>query len=284
MHSKMMIKKYFTLLIVLSTVFSCKKAEIDTDFKTAQDNANAENLFLDIPAQIIPIINGYSPVSNFALQNPVPSSSDAQNFTCGTISVLSTFDTTTNSYGFPFEFEINYGNNCTSPFDNKVRKGKITVSLNNYWDSTGTTATVTFNNYYVSNIELSGTINLTFTDETHFTFNVLEGKFTTNTYNITFNTSKSIFYKAGYATDTIISDDSYKISGNSYGYDRTGRPFTTNTITSFIKDASCGWIASGVFEITPEGLSTRTVDYGDSTCDNKATVIINGNTFDLELK
>ncbi len=276
-------KILFTITLSI-VIFSCQKAEIDTDFKTAQDNANAENLFLDIPAQIIPVLNGYIPVSSAVLKNPVPSSNNLQNFSCGTLTILSTFDTTTNSYGFPFKFEINYGNGCTDNFDNKTRKGKLSVTVNNYWDSVNTSVTITANNYYVNNQQLSGTLQLTYTDETHFTVTLDQGKITSGSYTTQFSTQKNVFYQTGYATDTIMTDDSYKISGNSYGFDRTNRPYTTNTIVPFIKKTGCGYIEKGVFEITPEGLSTRTVNYGDSICDNQATVTINGNNFDFELK
>jgi hypothetical protein len=271
----------FALCLVF--LFSCKKAKIDTDFKTAQDNAIAENLFLDIPAQILPIINGYAPISNYALQNPVPSSANSQLFSCGNITVTSPFDTINNTYNFPLDFEIDFGSGCTDAFDNKIRKGKILVSLNNYWDSAGTEINITFDNYFVNNLQLKGTLILKYTDETHFTIDVTDGKYINTNYTISYTTQKSVFYQAGYATDTIISDDSYKITGNSSGIDRSSRNFTTNTIKPFIKSASCAWITSGVFEITPDGLSVRTVDYGDNNCDDKASVIINGNTFNIEL-
>tara|TARA_Y100000589_G_scaffold277537_1_gene272576 strand:- start:16955 stop:17797 length:843 start_codon:yes stop_codon:yes gene_type:complete len=276
-------KIFFPAIFIIIIFSSCKKAEIDTDFKSAQDNANAENLFMDIPMQIIPVINGYSPIAGYAMQNPGPASGNMQNFTCGNINILSTFDTVTNSYGFPFEFEINYGNGCTDAFDNKTRKGKITVSLDNYWDSVGTNISVSFSNYSVNNIALNGTITISYSDETHFNADVTDGECVFTSYTVQFNTSKTVFYQSGYATDTIIDDDVYKISGNSWGYDRSNRPYTTKTIIPFIKNASCGWITSGAFEITPEGLSTRTVDYGDNTCDKNASVVINGNTFDFEL-
>jgi hypothetical protein len=49
------------------------------------------------------------------------------------------------------------------------------------------------------------------------------------------------------------------------------------------KRASCTWITKGRIDLTPEGLATRTVDYGDGTCDDKATLTINGNTFQFQM-
>jgi hypothetical protein len=51
-----------------------------------------------------------------------------------------------------------------------------------------------------------------------------------------------------------------------------------------VKKGDCKWIVSGQFEIVPEGLSARSVDFGDGTCDNKAKVTINGNVFEIVMQ
>jgi hypothetical protein len=57
----------------------------------------------------------------------------------------------------------------------------------------------------------------------------------------------------------------------------------TKTITSpLLFNASCDYISKGVVELTKNG-TTATIDYGDGTCDNKATVTINGTTEEINL-
>lgn len=46
-------------------------------------------------------------------------------------------------------------------------------------------------------------------------------------------------------------------------------------------EVGCPWIVSGVMEIVPGTLATRTVDRGSGSCDGTATVTINGITFTI---
>ena len=68
------------------------------------------------------------------------------------------------------------------------------------------------------------------------------------------------------------------------GVNRNGKAYDIKITKPLIKRFGCSYIESGIVELTPEGLSTRTIDYGDGTCDNKAKLTINGNSFDFTLK
>jgi hypothetical protein len=46
---------------------------------------------------------------------------------------------------------------------------------------------------------------------------------------------------------------------------------------------SCYWFESGKVDVMPTGRLTRSLDYGSSGCDNKATVTIGGNTYNIAL-
>ena len=43
------------------------------------------------------------------------------------------------------------------------------------------------------------------------------------------------------------------------------------------------FFTSGTITHTPNNKPTRIIDYGDGTCDNKATVTINGKSYDILL-
>jgi hypothetical protein len=74
------------------------------------------------------------------------------------------------------------------------------------------------------------------------------------------------------------------ISGSASGTDRSGKKFTVDINTPLRREMGCRWIVSGVQTITPEGKKARTIDYGDGTCDDKAKVTIDGNTFEFSLQ
>jgi hypothetical protein len=56
-----------------------------------------------------------------------------------------------------------------------------------------------------------------------------------------------------------------------------------NIIQPLVKEIGCKWITSGKVEIQPTGKLLRTVDYGNGTCDKDATLLINGNTYNITL-
>ena len=56
------------------------------------------------------------------------------------------------------------------------------------------------------------------------------------------------------------------------------------SITSPLKrDLSCNWISAGTIELQPTGKPLRTIDFGTGTCDNQATVTINGTIYNITL-
>src|SRR5262249_32088485 len=81
----------------------------------------------------------------------------------------------------------------------------------------------------------------------------------------------------------LIFDDVYSITGSASGTDQNGNPFTVTITNPLIVKVTCPWITEGTLSITHGSLPTATLDYGDGTCDDQATVTINGNTFVITL-
>jgi hypothetical protein len=42
-------------------------------------------------------------------------------------------------------------------------------------------------------------------------------------------------------------------------------------------------MVSGIIEVTPDNVSPRLIDFGTGSCDNAATVTVNGNIYNVEL-
>ena len=64
---------------------------------------------------------------------------------------------------------------------------------------------------------------------------------------------------------------------------RLGRNFDITITSPLIVALDCKWVKQGTFELVPEDLDTRTVDYGTGTCDNDATVTIGSRTYNVEM-
>jgi hypothetical protein len=78
-------------------------------------------------------------------------------------------------------------------------------------------------------------------------------------------------------------DDTYSITGSASGTVASGNSYTIAITQALVRKMSCYWFESGKVEVAPAGRLTRTLDYGSSGCDNKATVTIAGNTYNILL-
>ena len=74
------------------------------------------------------------------------------------------------------------------------------------------------------------------------------------------------------------------ISGSWESVNRKGVARASTITTNLRREYACRYIVSGVLEISRDGIKA-TLDFGDGTCDNKATVTdANGKTKEISLK
>jgi hypothetical protein len=79
-------------------------------------------------------------------------------------------------------------------------------------------------------------------------------------------------------------DDVWSSTGTAAGTNRNGKDFTATITEPLIKHADCRWISSGVIEFTV-GARTRSLDFGDGTCDRVGTLTLaNGDSYTIRLR
>lgn len=263
-------KILFPLLLVSAVsiaLFSCKKEETDTETQSAVDNSICEGEFM----RLTPTVNSIA-ISEAGVHRLGWPGSSVTSSSCPVITV-------TNPNQYPGAMlTVDYGTGCVDSTDGKTRRGSITATFSAPWDSVGCVITINLNNYYVNNIHYEGTVTVTRNSQYSYTTAVQNGKCTTTNWVLTWASTRTITQTAGTST-TNASDDIYTISGNANGVNRNNLAYTVNITQDLVKEQACSWISKGVIELTPDGMATRTVDFGDGTCDNKATLTINGNTY-----
>jgi hypothetical protein len=271
--------KKLTTIISLSVfsffiIQSCKKAEIDSDLQSSTDNSIAEQAFGNIMPMVSSVAVKEEGLNKMAV--------DYSALTCASIKLIGDTNTFPQQ---PLILEIDFGTGCIDQ-DGRYRKGKISATFNNYWDSTGATIEAKLISYFVDGIEYRGTIQLINNGNHSFTTNIKNGKCisTSPSWEIQYNSSQTTKWTKGFDTDSTATDDVFEVTGNANGIDRNKKAFQTVIMKPLVKKGDCKWIVSGQFEIVPEGLSARSVDFGDGTCDNKAKVTINGNVFEIVMQ
>ncbi|NVO04014.1 MAG: hypothetical protein HXX09_15060 [Bacteroidetes bacterium] len=264
-----------SILFVITLAFnniSCNKDESDKDQLAAQNNSDAENAFSDVFKQIDIV----SKDTTLGVLGTI-------NISCATVT-MSPIGLT-----YPKTITIDYGTTNCEGTDGRFRRGKIiAVTTGKYRDSL-TSITVTFDNYFLNDNKVFGTKTITNKGRNtlgnmFWTIKVENAGVITEKGTIAWNSVRTREWIAGENTLNNYFDDGYSITGNGSGVTTDGNSFVI-TITKALKASlSCMWLTCGTVEITPQGLSTRIIDFGNGTCDREATVLINDETYNIVLK
>ena len=265
---------FFSILIVsviALTLNSCKKEEgPDTETQSVVDNAICEGEF----TKIMPTVNNYG-----IKEQGVKSLFDRSG--CPSV----TIDPTDTLNGFPVTMVIDYGTaGCAAgSVDGKVRKGMIQSTFYSSWDSIGAKVVVKLIDYYVNDVKyVVDSITITRSALYAFTVDIKGGKCTSPSWALEWASNRTLTQVGG-TGDLDPQNDVFSLTGTADGKNRNGKKYTNNIVVPLIKKSSCSWIETGKFELTPEGLNSRTVDFGNGLCDPKATVTIGGNTFQINM-
>jgi hypothetical protein len=182
---------------------------------------------------------------------------------------------------------INFnGRQCT---DGKFRQGQLILNWTGNW-TLSSRGTINFRtaNYLVNgnNHRVRGTITVVTAAATP-TYNVVAtdtvlyqnvlgiSTFATNTNRVWTN---GVPPTGGNLTDyTAVR---FAISGSGSGNSTRPLPYIYNvgTTTPLLTLPACAFFVTGRIDVTPQGRSLRTLDFGTGNCDNQATLIADGIT------
>ena len=279
-------KKYSVISVLSLVVFisACKKEtpkpEGDNDTSTSIENAMADAAYNDVANIADEAYTGF--VSSYKSGVPPVFLSN-----CASV----TFDTTST----PKSFTIDFGTTNCLCNDVNYRRGKIIVAYQGFYRDSGSTHTITFDNYYVNNNKIDGSktvINRGRNTNGNLTFDIAVngtitwdasyfGSISTSTY--TANRTRE--WSEGEST-LLWTDDVYLISGTQSGVTHTGNSYTAYTVSPLKKEIGYRHITDGTLAFTPQGKYTRYINYGypSGTPDNLAQVTINGYTYVIQLR
>ena len=182
-------------------------------------------------------------------------------------------DTVQNHY--PKTLTLDFGAGCTSA-DGIYRKGKLIYVLSGHLFSPGTTVSVSFVQYVVNGYGLQGAYSIT-NNSTQagisFTTKVTNGIITyPDATNYHYSHNRTYTMTSGLSTPYDVTDDVYSITGNSSFSDASGSSIVFNVSDPLIKAVSCHNISKGVVSFVYDQVVNGTIDFGDGTCDNLATL------------
>ncbi len=167
---------------------------------------------------------------------------------------------------------LDFGEACTGP-RGKVLSGKIIIVYEKTTE--GYAKEVSFDSFSVDGNTIEGTKSIVKVrdngngnkEATH-TVDISVTLFTGETISLQ---GTRVREKVEGSDTAIRNDDVYLISGNWTFVNKLGNEFTGNITEKLRREYTCKFIVSGVTEITKNS-NTYTLDFGDGSCDNTATV------------
>lgn len=275
---KNIILSFILIASTIITLDSCKKkVAVDSETQSVVDNAICEQQFMAIQ----PVVN------DKGIQE---SGIKRMSASCETFSIIAG-DTTDISpkdgiYDalLPVTFQIDYGTVGCIGADGVYRTGKINITTTKKWSNFNNQVIVDLVGYKANTVSYSGQIKITKTNSLTITCEVINGHCTDGTWNIDYAGTKTLTQTGGQNTPLLEADDVFSITGSSSGKNRNNVNFTTNITSPLTKKSNCKWISSGSLDLTPDGFKTRTVDFGNGTCDDDATYTVDGQTISFKLK
>lgn len=270
--------KLFILALILAGMFtfsSCNKEEVAPE---------VENLKTTV-SDYIKVASSFS----LATEEEVTSNDDdglksAELFDCLNVTI---HENETGEF-WPRSWTLDYGTeNCECFFGN-MRRGKIHVTLSDWWRNEGSLREISFEDYYFNDNKIEGTKTILNTGENengHLTFTkkVMDSK-------VIYPDDSEMSWESEKFSELIegnetfrFADDVWAVTGGGSGINLDGKNFTATITSPLIYKNRCFNPVSGVVEIAVEGEELKIVDYGDGECDNEATVTIGDRSETIEL-
>ncbi|MDQ3046156.1 MAG: hypothetical protein M3R27_01310 [Bacteroidota bacterium] len=261
-------KRIFSTMLFVTAIAitfnACKKEEPDTETQSAVDNSLCEGEFTRV----------MNTVNSFGINEQGVKSMSRSASPTITIDPADTLD------GFPVTMIVDYGTGTTDSVDGKTRKGQMICVFSDNWTNVGAKIKINLVNYSVNGVAYAvDSVKLTHNATFAFTTDVFKGVCTNPSWTLEWACNRTFTQLSGMGTPENVYDDVFQLTGNASGVTREGKGYTVSIQSPIVRRTSCTWIESGRLDLTPDGLATRTVDFGNGTCDNQATLTINGNSF-----
>lgn len=270
------------MALLAITFTSCKKGDstdpagdeiaITSDLSSKQ--ASTDNMVEDDNAVLFSITDEEN-LSGGKLSGGVPTPS----FVCATVTV-------TPASGFPKTITLDFGSGCTNPNTGVTRSGKMIFVLSDSLRHVGSTAVLTFDNYFVNGFKREGTItwtNVSTPGHRSWTRQVVAGKITAPNGNWWLHNSlKTISQVAGMGT-MMPQDDVFETTGSGTVVNSNNVTRTFTILEALVTKNICHRIVAGRLKV--EGPHHYAIiNYGNGACDNIATISIDGgNPFPITL-
>ena len=189
---------------------------------------------------------------------------------------------------WPRNWTLDYGTDNCETFNGNFKRGKINISLTDWWRNEGSLKEINFEEYYFNDNKMEGvkTIQNTGLNEAgNLTFSKI-----ISDASITYADGSSMSWNCDKSSELIeggdsfiFADDVWSVTGSGSGVNLDGKDYTMTITSPLIYINGCFYPVSGIIEIAVEGEELIIINYGGGECDNMATSTCCGITEIIDL-
>lgn len=257
--------------IVLTTIPACKK-----DNNTATDPAVESATQALRSQQLITSSFGIALRGAKEAEGLVSQGADDR---CGSVTIVPADPAV-----FPKVITVDFGSGCTDN-DGKFKTGKVTLTVGKIWEP-NSEVSIQYDNYTEDGAQITGKFTLQNQSTPAagvYTFLAQGIKMAdANGYTLDYDAVQVFTQTAGHASWWDWNDDVYQVTGTINSVLTNGETVDWAIQTPLVKANNCSWVSAGTGLLDINGLAVG-VDYGNGDCDNKATLTINGQTYQISL-
>lgn len=271
------LKMFFALTFMFAVVFSCQKEEVSTSVDEV--GLSQQETLVEVTLADIDLIVDEALDANFLLLK----SASIENAYLGDCPVV-----TVNRTANPQVMTIDFGTSCTGK-DGKVRSGKIIVTSTSF-TTFPSVRDKSFENYVVDGKKIEGSVTKTISKDQE---NGIRTAVVTENVTITFpdgagTATRKANQTRQYQRSKLMNPaDNQVVSWGSVEFTRISGVKVSKSVSAdkpLVFKVACQQLVSGVVAVTTSANRNWTIDYGDGTCDNKATLTIGDKTKEIKIR
>lgn len=272
------LKLVFAVCLMFIGFNSCQKEEaaasID-EISLSQQETQAEETLADVDLLVDEAVD-----SNFSQLKSASIENAAYLTDCPVITV--------NKTATPQVITIDFGTACTGK-DGKVRSGKIIVTSTSF-NTFPSVRDKSFDNYVVDGKKIEGSVAKTITkdQENNIRTAVIKENITITFPDGEGKATRIANLTRQYQRNTLLNPrDNQIVSWGTVEFTRISGVKVTKTISSadpLVFKVACHHIVSGRVSVTTSNNRSWTINYGDGSCDNKATLTIGDKTKEIKIR
>ena len=190
---------------------------------------------------------------------------------------------------WPRSWTLDYGNENCECYKGISRRGKIHVSISDWWRDEGSYREIIFEDFYFNNNKLVGLktfLNTGLNESGNITFTktVADAQLTYgDTATMSWNSKKYSELIEGSETFKF-ADDVWSVTGGGSGVNIDGNNYTFTITSALIYKNGCFFPVSGEIEFTVPNEERIIINYGNGECDDVATTKVgDGEATEIEL-